>query len=271
MRQFVPNSDDTDGDDDEMEDCEPGLAVNFKAKHGQHNDYWNLLRNAYLLEKGDKKIDNASALWKKLLENDIFKQKTPMENTVLHVAAENGVEDLVEEIVGEAPDLLTAKSLNGDTALHVAAKAGQFSVVNKLIAAHLKNSSENNINGSQEALKKILEKNNHGHTFFHEAIINGHHAGVMNFLISHDDGGNLKEVAKGAAWAVTGGNEKKSGVYLAIEAGYKDVVHQALTKGIPEEDPEYVPPGKSLLLAAIKKKNKATNMDSIKISCSTTC
>lgn len=250
---FLNSKNGTTGDGEMLQDGEPaGVAESVKAQHGHYiNGYWKLLRNVCLSEKGDTKTNNVSALWTKLLESDqIFKQETPLGNTMLQVAAEKGDQHLVKKIVQEAAVLLTAKNLNGNTAMHVAAKGGHFSVLKKLIAAHFKNSENCHI-----AMEKILEKNNEGNGFFHEALINGHD-GVMDFLVSH--GGNLKEVAKGAALSVTS-YEKKSGVCLAIEYGYKDVVGLALTEVIPK-DPNYVPEGKSLLLAAIIKRDEGASL-----------
>lgn len=236
----------TDGDGEMLQDIEPGLAESVKAQHGHSKEPWKLLREARLSNKGHN-----NNYWNDLLQKDgIFKLKNPLGDTVLHVAAEKGDEQFVKKIVRGAADLLTVKNLNGDTALHVAAKAGHFSVLKKLIAAHFKNSENCHI-----AMEKILEKNNEGNGFFHEALINGHD-GVMDFLVSH--GGNLKEVAKGAALSLTS-YEKKSGVCLAIEYGYKDVVGLALTEVIPK-DLNYVPEGKSLLLAAIIKRDEGASL-----------
>ncbi|XP_057446075.1 protein ACCELERATED CELL DEATH 6-like [Lotus japonicus] len=250
--QFIEGPKNDIAGDGEMQE---GLVEFVKEKHGHNKNNWKLLRDAYLSKKDYNKINNLSNLWNDLLESEIFEQKSPVGNTVLHIAAENGDEDLVEEIVRQAPYLLTEKSFSGDTALHVAAKTGHFSALQKLIVAHFKNSSESYYKiqeAEEKALEKILEKNNDGNTFFHEALINGRH-GVMNFLLSHGDS-NLKKVAKGAALSVTS-NEKKSGVYLAIESGYKHVVDQALSDVIPKHS-NYIPQGKSLLLAAIIKEDQ---------------
>jgi len=59
-----------------------------------------------------------------------------MKNTVLHVAAWNGNNDIVNLVIQRAPKLLFKFNKNNDSALHVAAKGGHISTVKKLLACY---------------------------------------------------------------------------------------------------------------------------------------
>lgn len=63
----------------------------------------------------------------------IYNQKTPLQNTFLHVTASFGNEDLVWFTVQHFPSLHFQKNHRGDTALHVAAAAGHLGVVDILL------------------------------------------------------------------------------------------------------------------------------------------
>ncbi|XP_027343020.1 protein ACCELERATED CELL DEATH 6-like [Abrus precatorius] len=192
---------------------------------------WKLLREACL---SNDVFTNS--------ESDVLKQKSPLCNNMLHIAASLGNDELVKKVIPKAPHLLTEENFNGDTALHVAAKCGHFPVLESLIFGHFKI--------FQEALDKILIKNKLGNTFFHEAIINGDEEELLS-LLSH-----FNEVSKRATLLEIN-NEKKSGLYLAIEAGYKQLIDKALSEEIMQ-DSNFVTRGKSPLLAAILKQDEGT-------------
>ncbi|KAK7324039.1 hypothetical protein VNO77_27550 [Canavalia gladiata] len=227
----------------EIEDTKRGLSKSIESHSDNKN--WKLLRDACFSTKLPN--DVSSNYWEKLRENENFDLESPLGNTVLHLAARNGNEDFVQKIALEASHLLTAKNFNDDTALHVAAKAGHFITLEKLVAAHRSNSKS-----LEEASEKILEKNKQGNTFFHEALIYGYKE-VMNFLLSLE---NFEEVTKGALLLQIN-NENKSGLYLAIEGGFNEVINEAFIRVVPK-DPNYVPEGKSPLLAAIVKQDIAS-------------
>ncbi|XP_061375425.1 protein ACCELERATED CELL DEATH 6-like [Gastrolobium bilobum] len=196
-------------------------------------------------------------------KNELLKQKSPMGNTVLHIAAMYGKNDWVEIVANEKPDLLDAKNDNGDTAMHVAARAGQISTLERLLNLFIPFQYYHPLNEFVEKtnaytsfhealsnllaalpvslyqiLDKVLEKNKQGNTFLHEALLNGHRD-VMGVLSSpeHDQ---FKAVLLGLVERVCffmTNNEGKSVVHLAIKKGYEDIVDHALTKFISQDSP----------------------------------
>ncbi|KAK7324065.1 hypothetical protein VNO77_27584 [Canavalia gladiata] len=204
-------------------------GIREKSKRGEssaHEEGKNLdlLKAAYTLIK----VSDSASAWR-MSGNDILLQKSPMGNTVLHIAALNRNDYWVENLTQSASHLLFAKNTNDDTALHVAARAGNISTLNKLLAAIIHNLPLPYSENPKEALVEILVRNKQGNTFFHEALLNGHR-GVMSILNSQkeiEDG--FKELVERAALFWTN-NEQKSVLHLAIEEGYKEIVDHALTK-----------------------------------------
>ncbi|KAK7324069.1 hypothetical protein VNO77_27588 [Canavalia gladiata] len=241
----------------------------------------DLLKTVYTLIK----LDNSASAWRS--GNDILLQKSPMGNTVLHIAALYGNDYWMEKLAQNASHLLAVKNDNDDTALHVAARAGNISTLQKLLAAILRNLPFPYSENPKEALVEILVKNRQGNTFFHEVLLNGHR-GVMSILTSQkqiEDG--FLELVERAAFFWTN-NEQKSVLHLAIEEGYKEIVDHALTKLISphpalnkliENHPELaemiphgIPQGKSALLEQDQGREiKNQLQDSISMDTSTHC
>jgi ankyrin repeat protein len=59
-----------------------------------------------------------------------------MKNTVLHIAAMHGNDEIVTLIVEHAPKLLFKFNENNDSVLHVAARGGHISTVKKLLESY---------------------------------------------------------------------------------------------------------------------------------------
>ena len=245
-------------------------------EHNEDKDL-NLLNEAYC------SITEGSIPPRGIDEFKICKQKTPLGSTLLHTATAYGNDEWVRSVLEKAPELLTAKNSNGDMALHVAARVGHTSILKELLRAHLCNIEiETALSCPQcfvVALDKTLTRNKQGNNFIHEALLIGHEAVVMNILSSEDDtllsAGVHKEIVE--LIALFAKNEQNESIlYIAIEAGYKQVVRQVLTKlsnptlldNFFKEYPEFgeairtrvldAPTGKSPLLAAIMKHDGGT-------------
>ncbi|KAI6672955.1 hypothetical protein NL676_000861 [Syzygium grande] len=71
---------------------------------------------------------------RKLALSLIFDQVTPSGNSLLHVAASSGNDDVVELILIHFPYLVTRKNSSDDTPLHVAVQDGRLNATRKLIS-----------------------------------------------------------------------------------------------------------------------------------------
>ncbi|KAF8007965.1 hypothetical protein BT93_K1834 [Corymbia citriodora subsp. variegata] len=83
----------------------------------------------------DKFIDALEAVseLRKLALSQIFDQFTPSGNSLLHVAASSGKEDVMELILFHFPDLVAWKNSSDDTPLHVAIQDGRLNATRMLI------------------------------------------------------------------------------------------------------------------------------------------
>ena len=212
-------------------------------------------------------------------EDELFHRKTHLGSTALHIASKYGKDDWVQRITAKQdPNLLAAKNDNGDTPLHVAARNGRVSTLKLLLAANLCNLPRYS-EDPKAALDEILARNKQGNTFFHEAVFN-EDQGAIEFLLSDkaqfEGGGNngISELVERAALSWKN-NEEKSVLHMAIEAGYNQVIVDQIMVKLLSQSPaldkliekhhelqqyvplgcDYVPAGKSALLAAIIKKD----------------
>ncbi|KAF8034610.1 hypothetical protein BT93_C0804 [Corymbia citriodora subsp. variegata] len=83
----------------------------------------------------DKFIDALEAVseLRKLALSQIFDQFTPSGNSLLHVAASSGKEDVMKLILFHFPDLVARKNFSEDTPLHVAIRDGRLNATRMLI------------------------------------------------------------------------------------------------------------------------------------------
>ncbi|KAI4350252.1 hypothetical protein L6164_004724 [Bauhinia variegata] len=91
----------------------------------------NMLRAAYVLAKGNtfgyqNLLARARRERPELLENAFLQLKSPLDSTLLHIAASHGNE-VVDHVVQENPQYLDAINMEHDTPSHVAARAGHVS------------------------------------------------------------------------------------------------------------------------------------------------
>ncbi|KAJ1386938.1 Ankyrin repeat [Sesbania bispinosa] len=234
-----------------------------------------LLREVYHLARGgptnwlqDSSISNLNKI------------KTLTGNTVLHVAASYGNDDVVDLIAIHAPNLLFSDNLNGDTALHLAARAGEISTVKRLMEAYANIPKRDQIakawikyilgddeeedmtpedydaSQNMEGLLDFVKKQNkQGNTMLHEAMMCGKSVGGMIFQVleSYKARTNTGESLSEHCYIIPldiENNAKQSTLYLAVEAGNEEAVKLILDK-CPNK---YLKPkGLSPLVAAIMK------------------
>ncbi|XP_029125365.1 protein ACCELERATED CELL DEATH 6-like [Cajanus cajan] len=168
----------------------------------------------------------------KPIPDECVLQKSPLGNTVLHVAARYQNDDLVEKITKNASHLLHAKNKNGDTALHVAARYGHVSTLRKLFDACLSNLPFPYSENPKEAVEETLVRNKQGNTFFHEALLNGHAPKDVRSMLRSKETSirvGFTELVERVALFRTN-NDGQCVLYLAIEGGYKEFVMNALEK-----------------------------------------
>ncbi|XP_034686719.1 ankyrin-1-like [Vitis riparia] len=153
-----------------------------------------------------------------ILQNfhDLGDELTPMENTVLHIAAQFGKQKCVNLILKEHSDLSLLRRVNehGDTPLHLAAREGYQKVVEALIhAAKPQPPQPCDIESRVEFHQGMLRTmNREGDTALHEAV-RYHHPKVVKLLIKEDP------------MFTYGPNHKgNTPLYMAAERGFDDLV-----------------------------------------------
>ncbi|KAJ1383738.1 PGG domain [Sesbania bispinosa] len=238
------------------------------------NENLELLREVYHLAHGGP----TNWLHYSSISTNLHKIKTPSGNTVLHVAAWNGNDDVVDLIAKHAPNLLFLDNLNKDTVLHVAARVGKISTVQRLLEAyanfnnpkiaeawinymgdddmtHKDYDASQNMKGLLEFVKR---KNNQGNTMLHEAMMCSKSVGGMIFQVLESykartkTGESLSEHCYIFPLDIVN-NAKQSALYLAVEAGNEEAVKLILDK-CPNK---YLKPeGLSPLVAAIMKQDQ---------------
>ncbi|KAG5554685.1 hypothetical protein RHGRI_012295 [Rhododendron griersonianum] len=100
---------------------------------------------------------------------------TPNHNTVLHVAAQFGRVNYVEEVLKECPSLLHWRNTRGETPLHMAAREGRAEIVEALIVRAKELETQKLESGWGGAVKEMLRATNvDGDTALHMAARNCH-------------------------------------------------------------------------------------------------
>jgi ankyrin repeat protein len=164
-------------------------------------------------------------------------QESPKSNTILHIAASSGHDQLVEAILESHHELALKKNYAGDLALHVATSAGHLPIVKKLASAEL-----------------LQVKNNEGNTPLHLALINKYKEVVDRNLVLKNKyreiADFLVETEPEVSYYLNA--EHKSPLYMAAEAGDAVLVQLMIEKASRSEPFEE---SKSIVHAAITGKN----------------
>ncbi|KAF7823003.1 protein ACCELERATED CELL DEATH 6-like [Senna tora] len=238
----------------------------IQQSHDHPNTDLNLITAAYLSMTGDNfNVPHWVEHSGPDSHNAIYKQRTLLGNTVLHIAASFGNNRLVEKVAHESPYLFNVVNSNYDTALHVAAREGHESTIRSLLNSYL-DIVRRQTNSYPQCFKVIAERmlmlglilfrNHQGNTFFHEAFMVNSHNGVTVFqafeasLVAKDAG--LNEILFFLAMFLSN-KEGKLLFYLAIQAGSQHVVKQLLDYC---DRLELHPYGNSPLLPAIFNRDK---------------
>ncbi|XP_017245614.2 protein ACCELERATED CELL DEATH 6 [Daucus carota subsp. sativus] len=188
----------------------------------------------------------------------IYIQKTPLQNTFLHIAASFGNKDLVQFFVHHFPGLHSKKNIRGDTALHVAAAAGHLAVVKILLKLYIDQVKKNSFldvdieSNNERLVAKLNERvqvNDCGNTPLHEALMNNHGTVAMYLITTKiEDAFFVNKLGE-------------SPLYLAVEANNIDYVKNILIASSFHAHRhnlyEEVTKGKSLVHAAITSRNIA--------------
>ncbi|CAM8926920.1 unnamed protein product [Rhodiola kirilowii] len=168
------------------------------------------------------------------------------DNTLLHVATENGCARIARLIAQRFPFLMAQKNSNdGDTPFHIVTRDGDNSVFEALIeilTEYIK-SLPSNDEESDRSDGALQVQNNEGNTALHEALI--HRRKSMSHHLA-------KICPKHESFVLN--NENKSAVYLAVEAGYKNCVKILLAEAANDDQrlQEKASNGESVLHAAAK-------------------
>ncbi|KAH1221018.1 putative ankyrin repeat protein [Glycine max] len=94
-------------------------------------------------------------------------------DSLLHVAADLGKEEITELIAHHFPELLIRRNVRGDTPLHVAVRSKNFtSTIVKFILSHYATSKSKYDEMKDKEITR--ERNEHGDTPLHEAVYSGH-------------------------------------------------------------------------------------------------
>jgi len=252
-------------------EIEPSEVTEVIPKCCEFDNQINLLNEAYQLVYG---------VSRNLLDfSNLTKIETPMKNTVLHIAAWYGKDDIVNLVIERAPKLLFKFNKNNDSALHVAARCGHISTVKKLLASYT-NIGQDDIkmawldytknkddpeeydeeSNMEDLLKFVKEKNVQGNTMLHEAMLSdkSNISKDMIFkvceLYKTEDLSGCSLANSCYEFALDFLNHaKKSVLYLAVENGDKDAV-KLILENSPKKDAK--PNGLSPVVAAIMKQNQ---------------
>ncbi|KAJ4777143.1 hypothetical protein LUZ62_061400 [Rhynchospora pubera] len=101
-----------------------------------------------------------------------LREATAENNTVLHIAAEEGHVKLAEQLIEMDKTLLTSENSRHETPLHLAARAGKHDIISLIVLL----AQQHLTRGAFEVLGRI---NTDGDTVLHEAARNGHEEAVQ--------------------------------------------------------------------------------------------
>ncbi|XP_045831986.1 protein ACCELERATED CELL DEATH 6-like [Trifolium pratense] len=200
---------------------------------------------------------------------DLTEIKTPMNNTVLHIAALHGNDEIVTLIIEHAPKLLFKFNKNNDSVLHVAARGGHISTVQKLLATYAnferhdikmawleytKNVDDlEDYDGMSNMLEFVRKENAQGNTMLHEAMLCGNKYIGRDMILEVCELHKTKDKCCYEYALDIVNDEKQSVLYLAVENEDEGAVKLILEK-CPENDDK--PEGLSPVVAAIMKRNQ---------------
>ncbi|XP_050904097.1 ankyrin repeat-containing protein At5g02620 isoform X2 [Lathyrus oleraceus] len=237
-------------DEKELEiETEPSEVTHVNEKCCKFDNQINLISEAYhLVYGGPKNLLDESC--------NLTEIETPMQNSVLHIAAWNGNDEIVTLLIERAPKLLFKLNKNKDSVLHVAARNGRISTIKKLFEGYTnferhdikiawfnynQNESLEDAYDDKSNMKDLLKfvklENGEGNTMFHEIMFcdKRNIVGNMIFKVCEEyktEDCSGKSLSNSCYEYVTDivNHEKKTVLYLAVENGNTDVVEVILEK-----------------------------------------
>ncbi|XP_027909451.1 protein ACCELERATED CELL DEATH 6-like [Vigna unguiculata] len=196
------------------------------------------------VEKGD--VDNfVDVLGKELAKrkvplSDIFDQVTGAGDSLLHVAAYFGSEEIAELICCHFPELLIKRNVRGDTALHVAVSSKNLTTVKLILSQYAIEKSKHDCLKDKEITR---EKNKYENTPLHEAVYSG-------------DVGVVKKILKADKDVVHCLNKSsRSPLFLSVMSPNVKILNLLLQIPFPADQPLPQCFGNSPLHAAILERN----------------
>ncbi|XP_045831900.1 protein ACCELERATED CELL DEATH 6-like [Trifolium pratense] len=252
---------------------EPSEVTEIIPKCCEFDNEIKLLSEAYhLVYGGPTNLLNDST--------NLTEIKTPMNNTVLHIASLYGNDEIVTLIIEHSPNLLFKFNKNNDSVLHVAARGGHISTVKILLASYanfkktdiatawLEYTEDGDLedydamSNMKDLLKFVKKENIQGNIMFHEAMLCGDKKSIDKYnnifkicevYYTNDRfGKSLSMCCYEYALNIVN-HAKKSALYIAVENGDQDAVKLILEK-CPKNDAK--PEGLSPVVAAIMKHNQ---------------
>ncbi|XP_047163768.1 ankyrin repeat-containing protein At5g02620-like [Vigna umbellata] len=196
------------------------------------------------VEKGD--MDNfvdvlgKECAKRKVPLSDIFDQVTGAGDSLLHVAADLGSEQIAELISGHFPELLTRRNVRGDTPLHVAVRSKNSTIVKLILSQYAIQKSKHDGFKDKEITR---ETNEYGNTPLHEAVYSGHFGVVEEIL--HADEPVVHYLNK----------SRSSPLFLSVMSPDVKILNLLLSIPFPADQPLPQCFGNSPLHAAIRKRN----------------
>ncbi|RDY03711.1 Protein ACCELERATED CELL DEATH 6, partial [Mucuna pruriens] len=166
----------------------------------------------------------------------VFDKVTRSGDSLLHVAAHLGKEQIAELISHEFPELLIRRNVRGDTALHVAVRSKNSAIVNFLLAHYAKVKSKHDEMKDKEITR---ETNEYGNTPLHEAVYCRNVDVIKNILFA--DESVVHSLNK----------SKRSPLYLAVVIGNVQILNLLLQIPFPADQSLPLCLGNSPLHAAI--------------------
>ncbi|KAL1531525.1 protein ACCELERATED CELL DEATH 6-like [Salvia divinorum] len=170
-------------------------------------------------------------------ESERLSRLTPIQNTVLHVAAKHGNQDIVNFITRTKPSLALAKNFNGDTVLHLAAKGGDEAMVKALVGDLSHNETEKR--------NLLMAENKMRNTALHQALLSQMES-IASFLIQQEPELSYHLNKQG-----------ESALYLAAKAGFVGCISSILANCTDENRLNLLFENKSPIQAAIERKEIA--------------
>ncbi|XP_073262246.1 protein ACCELERATED CELL DEATH 6 isoform X3 [Populus alba] len=207
--------------------CEPNKILQKEVYTYAKEDNFNALFG--LLSDKLEHVSSEEVL------NIIFKHVAASGNSLLHVAASHGSEDVIQLLCHHFPLLISRVNFLGDNALHLAARAGRFDTIQNLVK-HVKNHHR-----TLELASLLRMKNNKGNTPLHDAVIKRCRE-VACFLLYED-----LEVSYHK------NKEDKSPLYLAVESCDGEMI-DSFIEAMPEGNLEKLAVGKPDIILPEDKK-----------------